>query len=1249
MVSLKKVSGVGSAFISLLLVVLLVFTLAPIGSAQQANATTSNQTISDQEIEALLAAGDYVPGEAIVIVDEAVQAGDLALLSFDSDLVASSETLMTTSTDEYEQTVESATISGDSVSALSVGQSTAGEDAVSIRHITNTGLSTEELLYQLRDDPRVLSVEPNYISVCDDEGGSNSSITVQDASDLLPSSGTRNLTDYQWGNSNTSKALVGVGKKLGFDINPTKWDISRTTPGAENATGTVAIIDSGIDHEHPDLSGVVRNDMKDFVSWGGDHGYCPWSSDPGDTMDVYSQGTYCAGIIASEWNSFGTSGVASGVKLVAVKAGFDDGSLSISNAIKGYEYLAEAVGSGLDLKAINNSWEASGNSRALSLAVTKLGDLGAISIFAAGDAGKHIDNAVCVASSLAANPYAVVVDAADAQALLARGSNYGTQATNIVAPGDGVLSTCPLSKAQFMPEAIMSGNIKYENFISSMSDFKFHKVDPLSSQVSEPIIGGRESAVYYDNQTAHSWGIKISEMSDGVAENGDPTKYFYMLVPIGLVSDQNLFKHLGLCTYLQSSGAFDAGCKVSVLGEDDQSVSGWISSYGEGAVNAWNHRWVDIEKKGSAENLKPLWRSNSLTVLIEINALDGTLDPDDMFYVDSIGLATDGVLAPYAYGSGTSMAAAAATGAAAVLAKKDDSSAPTSEQAMLRAARLEGSVQTTMGDFDSLCTSGGALDLSVAESDQYSPVLREATIVQGQDTAEIILSGYFFGATEGTVHIGGEPATIKAGTWSDNEVTVVCPTSVSSGLIEISLTSSLSKTGKMTRILELPSPPNASTTPLYEREYALPFDQGFSDTSNEVPLLGLGGFLYAASFDDPSGVTFWKLDTNTESWSKCSAMPDVVQTCSATTYDGQIYLTGLDAGGTGTVLYSYDPLTDAWTDHETNKIPAFTTLVNCGEELVVVGGSDNVGVADIDAVSVYDPATDVLTQVATLSKAASELKVAVHGSKILATAKTKLIDGFGMDLIDLETGEVTDLTSTLPSFSATRDNHVSIASVKQGFVLCGSSAITNTRAITFDDQDTYLLDINKLDAGARFEAFGKRASRSQLFYVSSTSHRDMLYAYGVSSFEKGGYALRATKIETLAQPGDLYSISYNNVEASEHDNPASYSPTRLPIALNNAQDRDEGAFVGWYTSADFSGDAISEISAAMSGDIEVWAQWETDTSTDPKPDPKPGSDPSDTEKTLSKAGDAGSAGLVIFAAMMMLISFALVRVARKRV
>jgi len=87
----------------------------------------------------------------------------------------------------------------------------------------------------------------------------------------------------------------------------------------------VAIIDTGIDYNHPDLVANYEGGI-DFVE--GD----------GDPMDDNGHGTHCAGIVAAEDNEIGVIGVAPKVWLYAVKVLDDTGSGSVTDVIAGIDW-----------------------------------------------------------------------------------------------------------------------------------------------------------------------------------------------------------------------------------------------------------------------------------------------------------------------------------------------------------------------------------------------------------------------------------------------------------------------------------------------------------------------------------------------------------------------------------------------------------------------------------------------------------------------------------------------------------------------------------------------------------------------------------------------------------------------------------------------------------------------------------------------------------------------------------------------
>ncbi|MDP3386077.1 MAG: S8 family serine peptidase [Eubacteriales bacterium] len=110
-----------------------------------------------------------------------------------------------------------------------------------------------------------------------------------------------------------------------------------------NAPGNgikVAVIDSGVDYNHPELVKVYAGG-KDFVN------------KDDDPMDVDGHGTHVAGIIAAELNSVGVVGAASHIQLYALKA-LEGGSGYFSDIIAALQWCGEN-----GIRITNNSYGSS--------------------------------------------------------------------------------------------------------------------------------------------------------------------------------------------------------------------------------------------------------------------------------------------------------------------------------------------------------------------------------------------------------------------------------------------------------------------------------------------------------------------------------------------------------------------------------------------------------------------------------------------------------------------------------------------------------------------------------------------------------------------------------------------------------------------------------------------------------------------------------------------------------------------------
>jgi PKD repeat protein len=142
------------------------------------------------------------------------------------------------------------------------------------------------------------------------------------------------LYDKQWGHENTGQMLsydwstfshengspVGT---IGFDGHTEQaWDRSQ---GYGSSSVVIAIIDSGVDVDHPDLNLVTGFDFGDN------------DSNPDDNSSSSGHGTACAGVAAaSANNSLGVAGVAGNCSIMPLKVANSAGSMSfvsIQNAI----------------------------------------------------------------------------------------------------------------------------------------------------------------------------------------------------------------------------------------------------------------------------------------------------------------------------------------------------------------------------------------------------------------------------------------------------------------------------------------------------------------------------------------------------------------------------------------------------------------------------------------------------------------------------------------------------------------------------------------------------------------------------------------------------------------------------------------------------------------------------------------------------------------------------------------------------
>ena len=206
----------------------------------------------------------------------------------------------------------------------------------------------------------------------------------------------------------------------------------------------VAILDTGIDTDHPDLASNVYkssdkpNNGKDDDKNGYVDDTYGWNviNGKGSGEDDNGHGTHVSGIVAGRGNNAnGSSGICWSAKLVAVKFMNSKGKGSTSDAIDGIDY---AVKNGA--KIVNCSFGSSSKSSALHDAVDYAQDHNVLLVVAAGNDGENIDkNPEYPASYTDSN--ILTVAASTNEDTLASFSNFGSTAVDVAAPGDNIYST----------------------------------------------------------------------------------------------------------------------------------------------------------------------------------------------------------------------------------------------------------------------------------------------------------------------------------------------------------------------------------------------------------------------------------------------------------------------------------------------------------------------------------------------------------------------------------------------------------------------------------------------------------------------------------------------------------------------------------------------------------------------------------------------------------------------------------------
>lgn len=277
----------------------------------------------------------------------------------------------------------------------------------------------------LAQNPMVEIAEPNYIYHLDKAANSA-------------------MFDHLWGLKNVGQSDGKQTGVAGVDVDAERaWDI---TTGSDDIV--VAVIDTGINYNHPDLKNNVWTNLAEANGQAGIdddgngyiddiHGYNFSGDTPTpDPMDGHGHGSHCSGTIGGNSpDGTGIVGVNWHVKIMAVKFLSDSGSGTLEGAIQAIDYATK-----MHVKLMSNSWGGGGASDTLKAAIQRASDAGILFVAAAGNDSANNDTDPHYPAAYNV-PNVLAVAAIDNQGQLASFSNYGKKSVQIAAPGVNIYSS----------------------------------------------------------------------------------------------------------------------------------------------------------------------------------------------------------------------------------------------------------------------------------------------------------------------------------------------------------------------------------------------------------------------------------------------------------------------------------------------------------------------------------------------------------------------------------------------------------------------------------------------------------------------------------------------------------------------------------------------------------------------------------------------------------------------------------------
>lgn len=363
--------------------------------------------------------------------------------------------------------------------------------------------TVEEAIEHFKNDPDVEYAQPNYVYRVNAAPGD-------------PRYG------QLWGLKNTNQAIAGgtyaisnppgsthVGKDIDAEL---AWDVI-----TDCSAVTVAVIDSGVNHNHEDLAENMVNESYSCPGGTGTYGCDFVGAGDNDSMDLNGHGTHVAGTIGAVGNNGkGSTGVCWKAKILAVRVLDAAGIGTTEDIVEGLVFaVGQDAGQG-KAKVVNMSLGGGQSDTAFYNAITEARNNGVVVVVAAGN-GDASGNGYQITGSAPSYPCQydqdniICVAAADQRYERASFSNFSTTHVDIAAPGTNILSTFAGD------QTIVSGAGAMENWSFAGSGTSWGKRDCsvggamwpmlLLPDDCETVLDGTSTSGYADNTNSTVYKI----------------------------------------------------------------------------------------------------------------------------------------------------------------------------------------------------------------------------------------------------------------------------------------------------------------------------------------------------------------------------------------------------------------------------------------------------------------------------------------------------------------------------------------------------------------------------------------------------------------------------------------------------------------------------------------------------------------------------------------------------------------------